>query len=845
MESDPIHLSWRAARRQHAAALLLGLGAGAPLCGLALLCLRDLLATMLRDEAAALPFLRVVVPLQDPRPDLVLAQGWLLAPAQLELAAFLCLAGTALALAGLGWIVARLCFSAQARATGRLRAAVTEAILEAPAGAREEARGLADLSGRTLARLDGLLAVGLVLPGLAAGTALLTLGLAALAAPRLVPVAGIGLLALGLAHALILARTRRRSALRREAGATAQHTLVDLVRRLPAIRRHGAAALERARLAAKVRRGRDRLGEAEARLAYARAPAVALAVLLPAVAVGTALWRGSGPGAPPAQPVDPAALAAAAGGFALAAVLLAAALDLWALRDALAPAFRDIARSVAGLQARARIRPAAERPPLPRSGPLAARGVGAFDAATGERLAGVDAEVAMPGHVAITGGRGGGARVLAAVLAGQVEPSAGAVTFAGQDLRAFDPAERARRIAYASGEAILIEGSLRQNLLYGSERSPDAAGFGEILRLTGLDAFVYARGLTGQVDSAADPDLARAVVAARASVRARLRADQAERLVEPFDPALYNHQADLAENILFGEPVGPALAPARLARQPYLRAVLEAEGLTRPLTEIGLAVARNSVEIFADLPADHPLFDAFSLFPAAERGFFEDLVARQTDATLRRGPAGHRDREALIGLALRYNETRHRFGLIDAGLEARIVGARHAFARMLPAALRGAVEFYDPARVNPAASLEENLLFGRISYGEAGAEARVRALVRRVLAEEGLEKQVYRLGLDSRIDPAVTGALAEGAPGPRERVAIDLARCLVREPDILVVAILLEERAPANFEERLADLRAARAGRGLIVCLPDTADPAALPLFDAVIRVAGNTVVSE
>ncbi|MEE7475220.1 multidrug ABC transporter ATP-binding protein, partial [Methylobacterium hispanicum] len=164
MESDPIHLSWRAARRQHAAALALGLGAGAPLCALALLCLRDLLATMLRDEAAVLPFLRVVVPLQDPRPDLVLAPGWLLTPPQLELAAFLSLAGTALALAGIGWIVARLCFSAQARATGRLRGAVTEAILEAPAGAREEARGLADLSGRTLAQLDGLLAVGLVLP---------------------------------------------------------------------------------------------------------------------------------------------------------------------------------------------------------------------------------------------------------------------------------------------------------------------------------------------------------------------------------------------------------------------------------------------------------------------------------------------------------------------------------------------------------------------------------------------------------------------------------------------------------------------------------------------------------
>ena len=841
MESDPIVLTWRAARRQHVTALALALGLGAPLCGLVLLCLRDLAATLMRDEAAALPFLRIVVPIQDPRPDLVLAEGWSLPPASLELYAFLILAGGALALAGLGWAVARLCVSAQGRAMATVREAVTDAILGSPAGARDEARGLAELMGRAVARLDGPLGVGVVLPAIGAAGVAIALGFAALAAPRLVPVAACGLLAVGLAQALILERTARRRDLRRDAGAAAARTFSDLVRRMPAVRAHGSGVLERARIRAKSGAGRGLLARAEARLAYARAPAIALAVLLPAVVLGTALWRGSGPGAPPAQPVDPASLLAAGGAFALASVLVAAAARLWSVRSALAPTLRAIARSVSALTERQR-RGAVDTA-LPPSGELVAQGVGAFDAATGERLAGVDARLLMPGHVAITGGRGSGARVLAAVLAGQVEPTAGGVTFGGHDLRSFSPAERARRIAFAAGEAVLMEGSLRQNILYGSDREPGADGLVDLLNLVGLDGFVYARGLTGRIDPAAEPDLARAVVAARGRMRTMLRAEKAARLVEPFDPALYNHQAEIGENILFGEPVGPALAPARFARHPYLRAVLEAEGLTRPFTEIGLAVARNSVEIFADLPNDHPLFDAYSLFPASERGYFEDLVVRQPDATLRRGPGGQRDRERLIGLALRYSETRHRFGLIDAAFEDRIVGARHTFARMLPVPLRGAVEFYDPARVNPAASLEENLLFGRISTGEAGAEARVRVLVRRVLAEAGLEGEVYRLGLDSRIDPGAAGGLAEGAPGPRERVAIDLARCLVRKPDILTVAILLDERKPADFRERLAGLRAARSDRGLIVCLPDDTDLAALPPFDEVIHVAGNAVV--
>ena len=155
--------------------------------------------------------------------------------------------------------------------------------------------------------------------------------------------------------------------------------------------------------------------------------------------------------------------------------------------------------------------------------------------------------------------------------------------------------------------------------------------------------------------------------------------------------------------------------------------------------------------------------------------------------------------------------------------------------------LAAAVEFHDPDRVNPAARLEENLLFGRISASEANAEPRVRTLVRRVLADEGLEATVYRLGLDSRIDPQGGGSTMADI-GRRERVAIDLARCLAREPDILVVATLMDEKA-GDLRERLMRLRQARAGRGLIVCLPQTAVPEGLDPFDATVAVENSAVV--
>ncbi|KQP16585.1 ABC transporter ATP-binding protein [Methylobacterium sp. Leaf93] len=849
MDRDPIAFAWKSARTLQVSAIALTLGIGLPLALFALLCLRDLVSVLVQAPAQTVPFLRIAM--ERPwnaagEPALVAVSGWPLPPVDVILWALTGLAAVAMLAAALGWIVARLCFSAQSRTIRLLNERVTTAILHAPTAARDEARSLAQHVGAMLARLDTLFGLGIVVPVTALATIILALAMAGLAAPRLVPTVAVGLLAAALARLLILRRTRKRTILRLSSGVSAERFLSDLIRRVPAVRAHGAEAFERGRLAARGAAIRDALASAESSLAFARAPSLALGVLLPAIMLAVALWRGESGTAPP---VAPGALVAAGGGFALAVLALAVTLRLRSIHEAVAPVFRDLAATLVSLESRGGYRPGPFAA-LPKGGTLAASGVGVYDPASGERLTGVDVTVAMPSHLAIVGEHGSGARALAALLAGQLEPTAGSVTYDGIDLRSLDPAERASHIALAGAEAILIEGTLEQNILYGAARQerPSEADLVEVLRLTGLDAFVYARGLEGTVDPAAEPAVAKSIVAARHAVREALVADKAARLVEPFDPARYNHQATVGENILFGEAVGSAFSGSHIAAHPYLRAVLEAEDLTRPFTEIGLQVARSTIEIFADLPDDHPLFDAFSLFPAAERGFFEDLVSRQPEAKgWRRGPAGQRDRKRLIGLALRYSETRHRFGLIDGAFEDRIVAARHSFARLMPQSLRASVEFYDPTRLNPAASLEENLLFGRINGEEAGAEQRVRALVRRVLVQQHLESAVYRLGLASRVEPGMGGggsSLGENAIGSRERIGIDLARCLVRKPDIVVVAIALDDGKAAEIRERLASLRAARAGRGLIVCLPSADTLDANDPFGAVLHVERNTVLA-
>ena len=58
--------------------------------------------------------------------------------------------------------------------------------------------------------------------------------------------------------------------------------------------------------------------------------------------------------------------------------------------------------------------------------------------------------------------------------------------------------------------------------------------------------------------------------------------------------------------------------------------------------------------------------------------------------------------------------------------------AQRHFARTA-GGLRDAVEFFDPERYNGAATLQDNVLFGKIVTGQAGATERITRLVREVL----------------------------------------------------------------------------------------------------------------
>ncbi|HEU0216212.1 MAG TPA: ATP-binding cassette domain-containing protein [Stellaceae bacterium] len=435
--------------------------------------------------------------------------------------------------------------------------------------------------------------------------------------------------------------------------------------------------------------------------------------------------------------------------------------------------------------------------------------------------------LALDQHIAVIGQSGGGKNELALLLDRQAQPSSGRITIGGSDMAEMPLAVIGRRIGYVDATPYLFTGTLRDNLLGGLRHHPvlppqydedeakkrakqlaesrragnidfdteadwtdyTMAGvadaeelsvrIAELLRGLGFEEDVYGFGLRGRVDPETSPELAARLLEARQALSRRLERDGITELVETYDPERYNSNATVAENLLFGTPIGPVFEFEALASNIYVRQVLDKVGLTEDLIEAGREVAATMVEIFADLPPDHEFFEQYSFISANDLPDFKTLLSAidgHESKTLT-----EEQRVKLLSLPLKLIAARHRLDVLDERMRERLLEARHAFQADLPAEARGQIAFFDPAEYNAAASLQDNILFGKIAYGVADATQRVPTVLGEVLDELSLRPAVIDVGLDYNVGTAGSRL----SLGQRQRAAI--ARAALKRPDMMIL----------------------------------------------------------
>jgi energy-coupling factor transporter ATP-binding protein EcfA2 len=312
-----------------------------------------------------------------------------------------------------------------------------------------------------------------------------------------------------------------------------------------------------------------------------------------------------------------------------------------------------------------------------------------------------------------------------------------------------------------------------------------------------LDRDVYHMGLRGTIDPEAQPEVAAAVLEARHAMRERLQDARFSRLVEVFDLDRYNTNATLAENLLFGAPADETFEIDRLASHPHVLQTLDRAGLTHRLVEVGFRVAATMVELFVDLPPDHEYFRQFSFISADDLPEYRTLTTRADPNRL--DTLSREDRERLIALSFKLVPARHRLDLIDDALQAQVLEARRLFREYLPEELRGSVAFFDAERYTASASLQDNILFGKVAYGQPQATERIGELITEVLNELGLHERVVEVGLQGR-----TG-VGGGRLSLAQRQKLALARAILKRPEVL---LLYEATASLDPSEQQAILDA-------------------------------------
>ena len=497
-----------------------------------------------------------------------------------------------------------------------------------------------------------------------------------------------------------------------------------------------------------------------------------------------------------------------------------------------------------------------DRPALPSQGKICGSNLSLVDESGSKVLDGVSFEVDLASHVAIVGRPDSGRSELAQVLARLVPPSSGTVTIGEIDMTRAPEAVTGRALAYVGATSYLFPTSVRENLVYGLKHRPvreagyegealkerefqlreaqrtggttldvdadwvdyESAGVSnaetleerilDVLKVVELEGPMFEHGLRSAIEPDRGGELRERLLGAREAMRERLVSMGMQEWVERFDPARYNRNASLAENLLFGAPVGKAFDVENLAANPYVMQVLEETGLTADLLSVGQQLAATMVELFSDLPPGHEFFERYSFIRHEDLPNVKAILARASEFGLQ--GIGAPERMQLLGLPFKLVSARHRLGLIDEALEGRVLEARRYFATRLPENLRRSVEFFDPTRYTSAASLQDNILFGKIVSGQANAAERIGELLRQVLGELGLRPLVVRIGLDYQV--GVGGARLPAS----ERQKIALARALLKRPALLILDQALGVLDPASQTAVSRKIREERKEAGIV-----------------------------
>jgi len=456
-------------------------------------------------------------------------------------------------------------------------------------------------------------------------------------------------------------------------------------------------------------------------------------------------------------------------------------------------------------------------------------------------------------HCAAVGLGNSGKDELAGLVSRLLIPSSGNLTLGDSKMQEIPEAITGNRLGYAGPATFMFNGSVFDNLTYSLKHQPvkaddgvrdkareherhlasiagntpdryddewiDYAAVGlenqaqlverivEVLKCVELDEEIYQFGLQSFLDQSQHADFASRIMEARRQLRDRFTDPAVEKLVEPFDHRKYNLNMTVAENLLFGTVYDEQIDAESLIDNPVISDLLDETGLSETFLEAGAQITEIMLDLFSDVEPDSELFDQFSFISAEDLPEFNRLLQQ----TRQHGTANldSTEKHRLISLTFKLVVARHRLGLITEPIQERILEARGRIYELAKSHDLG-IEFFNFESFNPRISIQDNILFGKLAYGQAFAQQKINSLIVDVVDSLGLREDIIQAGLG--YDVGVAG----GRLSSSQRQKLGVARALLKAPDLLIVNEALSSLDTTAERRLIENIRQLMGSRGIL-----------------------------
>ena len=456
-------------------------------------------------------------------------------------------------------------------------------------------------------------------------------------------------------------------------------------------------------------------------------------------------------------------------------------------------------------------------------------------------------------HCAAVGLGNSGKEELSFLIARLISPSSGGMTIGDQKMEELPESITGHRIGYVGPAVFMFNGTVYDNICYSLKHRPvnsdrettdkeilhqrllaqrsgntpyryddewidyPALGLHDsseldarilyILQKVELDEEIYQFGLHARVQQADHEDLVLRIMEARKQLRHRFGEAQFKRLVEPFDHEQYNLNMTVSENLLFGTVYDESVSIEQLIDRPTIQKLLIEFGLNDEFLNAGLQIAEIMLDLFSDVEPDSELFEQFSFIEADDLPEFNKLLQHSRQNGIDKLPG--EDRRRLISLPFQLVVARHRLGLITKPIQRSILEARAKIRELAKTEDLG-IEFFEESSYNPRISIQDNILFGKLAYGQAHGQQKVNTLIAEVVNSLDMRGDIIEAGL--RYEVGVAG----GRLSSIQRQKLGLARAMLKAPDLLVINEALASLDPSSERRLIDNVREVMADGGVL-----------------------------